>query len=44
MTPADWFHHIVFVGFNQLSVFWPLIGGWQTLQWGSIINAMNFFT
>jgi hypothetical protein len=41
---ADIFHHFCFVPFNQMAIFWPHLSGWENLQWGSIINMLNFFT
>jgi hypothetical protein len=41
---ADIFHHFTFVPFNQIAIFWPHLSGWSNLQWGSIINMLNFFT
>ncbi len=46
LTPADIFHHVAFVIFNQIAIFWPMIAGWEAshnMQWGSAINAVNFF-
>ena len=43
ITGEDIFHHVLFVGFNQLGIFWPLLM-WKNLQWGPIINGFNFFT
>jgi hypothetical protein len=40
---ADWFHHLVFVPFNQLAFFWPHLY-WGTYgRWGSAINMQQFF-
>ena len=46
LTPADIFHHVAFVIFNQVAIFWPTLAGWEashSMQWGSVINAINFF-
>ena len=46
LTPADIFHHVAFVIFNQVAIFWPTLAGWEAshnMQWGSVINAINFF-
>ena len=46
LTAADIFHHVAFVIFNQVAIFWPLMSGWATshnLGWGPAINALNFF-
>lgn len=46
LSPADIFHHLAFVIFNQVAIFWPAfpsVTGWTALQWGSAINMLNFF-
>ena len=46
ITAADVFHHVTFVPFNQIAIFWPVLANWESmgLQWGSNINMINFFT
>ena len=46
LTAADIFHHVAFVIFNQIAIFWPLLAGWPSshnIQWGPAINMLNFF-
>ena len=45
ITAADVFHHVTFVPFNQIAIFWPILANWESmgLQWGSNINMINFF-
>jgi len=39
----DWFHHLVFVPFNQIAFFMPYLAGWEHVKWGPLIPAVNFF-
>jgi hypothetical protein len=38
---ADWFHHLLFVPFNQLAFFWPCLYWGDALRWGSAINMQQ---
>jgi hypothetical protein len=40
---ADWFHHLLFVPFNQLAYFWPHLFWAHGQTWGSAINMQQFF-
>lgn len=42
-TAADWFHHLLFVPFNQLAYFWPHLFWTDGRLWGSAINMQQFF-
>ena len=44
ITRDDLFHHLLFVTFNQCAQFYPILSGWKVYQWGSSLNAINFFT
>merc|ERR1719498_1931836 len=44
ITRDDLFHHLLFVTFNQCAQFYPILSGWEVYQWGSSLNAINFFT
>ena len=43
ITRDDLFHHLLFVTFNQCAQFYPILSGWKVYQWGSALNAINFF-
>ena len=43
ITKDDLFHHLLFVTFNQAAQFYPFLSGWESFQWGSALNAINFF-
>ena len=46
LSNADIFHHVAFVIFNQVAIMWPAVSDWKGshgIQWGSSINALNFF-
>jgi hypothetical protein len=44
LTNADLFHHLLFVPFNQICFFWPVLFQWEKYRWGTIINTINFFS
>jgi hypothetical protein len=40
----DLAHHLLFIPFNQFSVFAPQLLGWRRWRWGPCVNMQHFFS